>query len=389
MKHTKRFIWAQILLYTFVFLFSTLIGISNAEDRNVRTEINIPDILEYQTLKCDFHMHTVFSDGLVWPTIRVEEAWREGLEVISITDHIEYLPFRNDVAPNHNRPYELAKSTADALGIVLIRGTEITRKMPPGHLNAIFLDDVEPLVVDDVMESIEAAYKQSAFIFWNHPGWKGQQPDGIAKWYEIHTKLYEKGWMHGIEVVNGIEYYPEVHQWCIDKKLTLMGNSDIHNPISFDYDIADGEHRPITLVFAKDKSLESIKDALVNRRTVVYWNNDLIGEQTYLAEIFYQSIDIENPVIDLTERSSAVVQIFNGSDVPFRLKSQTADADVSVSDEVTLQPGKFSVIAVRKKKSASPSPGMRTMDLSFTVQNLRIAADKGLPVVLKLQVNFD
>ena len=389
MKLRNQLLGVKFVICTLLLVLFSLSGISNAEDRNVRREINIPDILEYTTLKCDFHMHTVFSDGLVWPTIRVEEAWREGLDVISITDHIEYLPFRSDVAPNHNRPYEIAKSTAEALGIVLIRGTEITRKMPPGHLNAIFLNDIDPLVKDDVMESIEAAYKQGAFIFWNHPGWKGQQPDGIAKWYEIHTELYEKGLMHGIEVVNGIEYYPEVHQWCLDKKLTLMGNSDNHNPISFDYDFANGRHRPITLVFAKDKSLESIKDALVNRRTVVYWNDDLIGEQTYLSEIFYKSINIENPVINLTERSAAVLQIFNGSDVPFQLQSQTDEIDISVSGEVTLQPGKVSVIAVRKSKSASPAPATRKIDLSFIVENLKIRPDKGLPIVLVVDVKFD
>ncbi|MGD8499689.1 MAG: hypothetical protein PVJ86_03535, partial [Phycisphaerales bacterium] len=57
---------------------------------DVRHEINFPDILNYKTLKCDLHMHTVFSDGSVWPTVRVDEAWREGLDAISITDHIEY-----------------------------------------------------------------------------------------------------------------------------------------------------------------------------------------------------------------------------------------------------------------------------------------------------------
>lgn len=33
-------------------------------------KISIPDIPGYQTLKGDFHMHTVFSDGHVWPTFR-------------------------------------------------------------------------------------------------------------------------------------------------------------------------------------------------------------------------------------------------------------------------------------------------------------------------------
>ncbi len=56
--------------------------------------INIPDIPGYITLKCDFHMHTVFSDGIVWPTYRVNEAWEDGLDVIAISDHLEYQPKR-------------------------------------------------------------------------------------------------------------------------------------------------------------------------------------------------------------------------------------------------------------------------------------------------------
>ena len=54
-----------------------------------RTPVNLPDIPGYVTLKCDFHIHTVFSDGLVWPTVRVEEAWRQGLDGIAMTDHLE------------------------------------------------------------------------------------------------------------------------------------------------------------------------------------------------------------------------------------------------------------------------------------------------------------
>ena len=53
-----------------------------------RQLINIPDIMGYQTLKCDFHIHTVFSDGQEWPSMRVNEAWNDGLDAIAITDHI-------------------------------------------------------------------------------------------------------------------------------------------------------------------------------------------------------------------------------------------------------------------------------------------------------------
>lgn len=40
----------------------------------------------------DLHIHTVFSDGNVWPTLRVEEARREGLDLIAMTEHLEYQP---------------------------------------------------------------------------------------------------------------------------------------------------------------------------------------------------------------------------------------------------------------------------------------------------------
>jgi len=53
-----------------------------------RIEPKLPDISGYQTVLCDFHIHTMFSDGSVWPTVRVQEAWMEGLDAISITDHL-------------------------------------------------------------------------------------------------------------------------------------------------------------------------------------------------------------------------------------------------------------------------------------------------------------
>ena len=57
-----------------------------------RMELRLPAIEGYETLTGDFHIHTVFSDGKVWPDVRVNEAWRDGLDVIAITDHLEYRP---------------------------------------------------------------------------------------------------------------------------------------------------------------------------------------------------------------------------------------------------------------------------------------------------------
>ncbi len=62
-----------------------------------RTELTFPDLPGWVTLRADFHSHTVFSDGSVWPGVRVEEAWRTGLDVIAVTDHIEYTPHKADL----------------------------------------------------------------------------------------------------------------------------------------------------------------------------------------------------------------------------------------------------------------------------------------------------
>ena len=107
-----------------------------------RNVVTIPGFDGYQTLKCDFHIHTAFSDGSVWPDMRVEEAWQEGLDAIAITDHIEYRPHKELLKGDLNESFKIAKKRGDELGFVVIHGSEITRSKPLGHLNALFLQDI-------------------------------------------------------------------------------------------------------------------------------------------------------------------------------------------------------------------------------------------------------
>ena len=109
-----------------------------------RKQINLPDLPGYVTLKCDFHLHTVFSDGNVWPTYRVDEAVRDGLDAIAITDHLEYMPKKDMIPPDHNAAWKIAQGYARERNVILVHGTEITKgKMPPGHFNALFINDAD------------------------------------------------------------------------------------------------------------------------------------------------------------------------------------------------------------------------------------------------------
>ncbi|WP_163322122.1 PHP domain-containing protein [Draconibacterium mangrovi] len=286
-------------------------------NKNSRKTINIPDILGYQTLKCDFHMHTVFSDGSVCPTIRVDEAYNEGLDVIAITDHIERNPSKKDVAGDDNSSYEIALPRAQQKNIILIKAGEITRSMAPGHFNALFLNDTQALDVENWRDAFAEAKKQGAYFIWNHPGWKAQQPD-TCLWWDEHTELFENGMLHAIEVFNEKEWYPIALDWCMDKNIAPHAASDIHGINSEMYNLKD-YHRPMTLVLAKERTQESIREALFANRTVAYFGNILAGKEEYLKAIFEASVKIE--FYREYEKGKTYI-IANKSDVPFVLSSE-------------------------------------------------------------------
>jgi len=340
----------------------------------VRTKIDIPNLKGFVTLKCDFHIHTVFSDGNVWPTVRIAEAYREGLDAISITDHIEYRPHSEDIKASHNRSYDIAAPAAKAAGIILIKGSEITRAMPPGHHNALFLTDSEELDQKEYMDAFRAAKKQNAFIFWNHPGWGSQQPDTTLWWTE-HTKLWEQGMMMGMEVVNSNEYYPEAHRWCLEKKLTMIGNSDVHDPIQAQYNFANGGHRVMTLVFAREATEQGIREALNERRTAVYHGENLIGEERYLKELFEQALDIK---VEKTNNTSVRITIKNNSDLIFYLKKTKHNERLVYFRNFTIVPKGQHVITVRLQD------GVLGGDLNFCVENLLVQPNRGMNYSLKI-----
>jgi len=342
-----------------------------------RTEVNFPDIPGYKTLKCDFHMHTVFSDGDVWPTVRVQEAWQEGLDAIAITDHIEYRPHAQniEIEADHNRAFEIAEPLANQMGMILIAGSEITRKMPPGHLNALFVTNANLLERDSWWEACVEARDQGAFVFWDHPGWDDQQPDTV-KWYQEHTRLLNAGILKGIEVYNGHDFYPEALKWAEEKRLTIMCNSGLHAPESMDY--TNGEHRPMTLVFATEKSKGAIKQALKDRRTVAYFDEQLVGDKQYLGPLFFGSIQIENDGIGLENHQIKKLQVHNSSDVDFQLKQRQPSVGFSCPDEVVLKAHK--TVFIDLEGTSDEVKNMDQLRLFYGVTNLTMLTGKPLPV---------
>jgi 3',5'-nucleoside bisphosphate phosphatase len=348
-----------LLLSLVVFCFST---------SGQRKITNLPDLPGLITLKCDFHMHTVFSDGNVWPTYRLYEAFRDGLDAFAITDHIEYTPKKAYVPVDHNAAWKIIETLAKESNIIAVHAAEITRDMPPGHLNALFIQDASLLVKDSVYDAIEAAVKQGAFIQWNHPGWKSQEPDGIPKLYTLHKKLLNNGWINGIEFFNDSEYYPLVLNWCKQFNLAVMGNSDVHGIISESYPSPEYTHRPMTLVFAKERTSASLKEALFAGRTLVWFKNTIGGKEEFAKPFFYNCISIGKSYYDNSRNT--YFEITNRSDIPFYLINGPKGAPATV----TLDANTITRIVLNKKV---------TVPLVYDVKNIMTGDSTVLTVELK------
>ena len=408
--------------------------------------IEFPDTVEYQTLVLDLHTHSVFSDGHVWPTVRIGEAQRDGLDGIAITEHLEYQPHISDIPhPDRNRAFQEAQRAAKGLDLTVIPGVEITRLGDPGHINAVFVKDANPLVKQSrelgVLEEhmfetrveaedfagsnseqfrgahqvehngrmvwmpysdketylalanfgyaasrkardvVEAANDQGAFLFWNHPSFDSVS----AKLNKFHTETVKDGLLHGIEIANGKRYYKNAHRLALKHNLALIGVSDVHELIAWDYrpDAANNPgHRPVTLVLAEEDSLAAMRDALFARRTVVWWQDTLIGRPAHLLPLLAAIVEVADVHV---ESWGIRMTLQNKSDAPLVLQPVLQRAKRKGGGAQLSQHAQLIELAPHNKTEVLFSMDKPSKDVTFKfhVLNALVAPDE--PATLELQ----
>jgi hypothetical protein len=354
-----------LISISLVLLTLAYVGAQNRQERERR--IRFSNVPGYLTLKCDLHIHTVFSDGAVWPDIRVQEALRDGLDAISLTEHLEYQPHKDDIPhPDRNRSYEIAKEAAKNESLIIIRGSEITRDMPPGHSNTIFIEDSNKLLQDDAFEVFQEAKRQGGFSYWNHPNWTAQKPDGKAELTDLHRRLIRGGLLQGIEVVNELTYSDEALQIALDNNLTILATSDVHGLVDWLFEVPQGGHRPITLVFSEERSEAGIEAGLRAGRTAAWFNNTLIGKEENLKPLIEASLTVKESSY-LGDTDVLTVMIENTSDAAYLLDNQSDFTFHRDADLVTLAPQGVTMLEVK-------TGGRRAaVSLKFEVLNAIIA----------------
>jgi 3',5'-nucleoside bisphosphate phosphatase len=387
-----------------IYMHGSVNSFKSGQDRS----IEFPDTENYLTITSDLHTHSVFSDGHVWPNIRVAEAMKDKLDAIAITEHLEYQPHIRYI-PNKNRNIAFleAKKAAEESDLIVIAGSEITREMPPGHLNAVFIKDANTLFnidesllpearrrmseavnVEDLsdeelevadqyalgnlyspFEALEEAKRQGAFIFWNHPMWGSQANDGVSRLTEMHKQMIAKDLIHGIEVVNTNEYSEEALQIALDNNLAIIGTSDVHELIEWDYDSSKNEHRPVTLILSEERNQNSIKEALLDRRTIVFYKNKLIGKEENLVPLLNSILGFKS--LGYRGNTSILrVEISNNSSSDMTLKNLSAYNFSRSDDYIFIPKNETKTIMVKTLEA------IKAVELKFEILNAITAPKK-------------
>lgn len=361
-----------------------------------RKGVELAQIPGYVTLKCDFHLHTVFSDAYVWPTFRVREADRDGLDVISLTEHFDFEGFPEDLKRDGNRSYEIAKDAAKNTNVMIVKGLEISPRVSPYHHNALFVQDPNKLKYDymkniykkfEMKDNIKHAEllspflevkKQDAFVFYNHPGYSWWDKKNREIFNDFHKELLEKKILGGVEVVNSGRYNIMGHEIAMKYDLTMFANSDEHYDVSYSY---RNSHRPMTLVIAKEKTEAALKQAIIDKKTIVYYDDILIGRKAELEPFFLSSINYTTEYKNRNEEKIVSVTIENKTDFPYQLQfSSDYSIEAYPMGRVTLK-GKSKINLVLKAVWEKPDQ----IDLKCKVENVYTGVNEMLSTTLKLK----
>ena len=117
--------------------------------------------------------------------------------------------------------------------------------------------------------------------------------------------LYANQALHGIEVINGFGFHKKALDWCVDKNLTVMGTSDIHNLIQYSYDTDKNYvHRTMTLVMAKENT-RGDQEALDAGRTVAWASKYLAGKEENVRALFEACVELNPPHYTEEKRTAA------------------------------------------------------------------------------------
>ena len=181
----------------------------------------------------------------------------------------------------------------------------------------------------------------------------------MATLTEMHQELIKEGLFQGIEIYNDVTYSEEALKLAQENNLTMIGTSDVHGLVDWRYDIPNGGHRPVTLVFASEKSEKAMQEAMEKRQSAVWFKNTLAGPQEFLAPLIEASLE----VVHRSTGPVPTLQIHNHSDADYILYNTSAYTLHNFAPVLTLKAHETTAVMVKTLEE------LESFELNFKVLN--------------------
>jgi hypothetical protein len=141
----------------------------------------------------------------------------------------------------------------------------------------------------------------------------------------------------------------------------------------------------LTLVFSKSRTQGGIKEALFNRRTVVYFDNTLVGESTYLNPLFFASLEFDNEPLNLKNEESKKIFIKNNSDINYELELAQPGIGFDAPEKITLPA--HEITSLDLTGNSEEVALMKNLKVYYEVKNLKVSNEDNLVITFSFQNN--
>jgi hypothetical protein len=150
------------------------------------------------------------------------------------------------------------------------------------------------------------------------------------------------------------------------------------------YDVRSG-HRPITLVFTKSRTLGGIREALFGRRTVVYFDNTLMGKSDLLEKLFFASLNFKDAPLQITNGTSRRVDITNKSDIDYELELVQPPVGFDAPETVVIKA--HHVTPLMLSGNSNEVAQMKTLDAYYRIKNMQVSSEDNLVITFSFNNN--
>lgn len=223
------------------------------------------------------------------------------------------------------------------------------------------------------------AKRQDAFVSYNHPSYSWWDKKDTVLFTDFHQELLDQNILGGVEVVNSGRYNIIAHRMAMKYDLTMLCNTDEHYDM---YPRYVDSHRPMTLVFAKEKTETGIKEALNAKRTALYFDDFIVARKMEAEALFKAAVKAHVEIRNRNGEPLIVVHLTNTSDLPFHLRMDSHyDIESLPMGQTVLGPQEKQEIIL---KAIWTYPESTTLDIH--VSNILVGPDEALQCSFALPI---